>query len=204
MRQFRTSGSARGRGIIDQGNDIVTPSKNQRKAENTNWKLHSKAQQDLPTGPSDTPSLFATPALVGKTPGTSGSIAPLWGGAVKPSVGRNRISRYRFWLEGDCYHSPQPVLRGHESAGTTVGDLVIPMFEYFTDRARAVVATAPEIATLAGASEPRTTHILLAILFESRGIAANVLRNHAVDPAAVDTAMSTCVEPDAMVAPHFR
>jgi hypothetical protein len=158
MRQFRTSGSARGRGIIDQGNDIVTPSKNQRKAENTNWKLHSKAQQDLPTGPSDTPSLFATPALVGKTPGTSGSIAPLWGGAVKPSVGRNGISRYRFWLEGDCYHSPQPVLRGHESAGTAVGDLVIPMFEYFTDRARAVVATAPEIATLAGASEPRTTH----------------------------------------------
>jgi hypothetical protein len=175
----------------------VTPSKNQRKAENTNWKLHSKAHQYLPTGPSDTPSLFATPALVGKTPGTSGSIAPLWGGAVKPSVGRNRISRYRFWLEGDCYHSPQPVLRGHESAGTTVGDLVIPMFEYFTDRARAVVATAPEIATLAGAST-RTTHILLAILFESRGIAANVLRNHAVDPAAVDTAMSTCVEPDAM------
>ena len=57
--------------------------------------------------------------------------------------------------------------------------------------------TAPEIARLADASEVKTTHILIAMLFEQVGIAGCVLRDRQLDVALVEDAMSVCVKPDA-------
>ena len=71
------------------------------------------------------------------------------------------------------------------------------MFDRFTERARAIIAIAHELAAQAGESEPSTTHLLNAMLSEPRGIAGNVLRERAVDAAAIEAATSACVEPDA-------
>ena len=70
------------------------------------------------------------------------------------------------------------------------------MFDRFTERARALIANAHELARQTGDSEPSTTHLLYAMLSEPRGIAGNVLRYRAVDAAAIEAFSSSSVDPD--------
>ncbi|MCI5108871.1 MAG: NDP-hexose 4-ketoreductase, partial [Candidatus Pacebacteria bacterium] len=55
------------------------------------------------------------------------------------------------------------------------------MFERFTDRARKIVALANQEAQRFNHEYVGTEHILLGILKEGSGVAANVIKNHNVD-----------------------
>ena len=68
------------------------------------------------------------------------------------------------------------------------------MFERFTDRARRVVVLAQEEARMLSHNYIGTEHILLGLIQEGSGVAANVLRNLDVDPEKIRVEVEKIVQ----------
>jgi ATP-dependent Clp protease ATP-binding subunit ClpC len=76
-----------------------------------------------------------------------------------------------------------------------VCEFLAPMYDHFTDRSRKVMRLARREATRYGAQCIDTEHLLLGLIKEGSGVAANVLKSTGVDPRDLQQRVGNLTHP---------